>query len=147
MAATRRAICGASGPPRVEPAHLAARCRHRDLTPPTPCTRRTHCPEERCFAFDIHKHVFGECWLKHQAVDHTHAKDPHEGSKVYPPKMRFAPREIWPHAVREDVWSGPMPEYIPWTSGVLAPADAVVSSAPPDDQWKRRWCSKHGPCE
>ena len=77
----------------------------------------------------------------------THAKDPHEGSKTYPSKMRFAPRAIWPWAVREDVWSGPVPEYIPWTSGVLAPADAVVSSAPPDDQWKRRWCSKHGPCD
>ena len=119
----------------------------RGLTPPSPCTRRTHCPEERCFAFDIHVHTFGECWLKHQAANHTHAKDPHEGNKVYPPKMRFAPRKIWPHAVREDVWSGPMPEYIPWTSGVLAPANAVVNSAPPDDQWRRRWCSKYGPCE
>ena len=141
-------MCGAPRPLR-RTTDLAARCRcrHRGLTSPTPCTRRTHCPEERCFAFDIHKHTFGECWLKHQAVDHTHAKDPHEGSKVYPPKMRFAPREIWPHSVREDVWSGPMPEYIPWTSGVLAPSDAVITSAPPDDQWKRRWCSKHGPCE
>ena len=147
MAATRRATCGASGPLRSNPRTSRLVVHIETLTLPTPCTRRTHCPEERCFAFDIHKHTFGECWLKYQAVDYTHAKDPHEGSKTYPLKMRFAPREIWPHAVREDVWSGPMPEYVPWTSGVLAPANAVVSSAPPDDQWKRRWCSKHGPCE
>ena len=27
------------------------------------CTIWTWCPLERCFAFDIHKHEFGECWL------------------------------------------------------------------------------------
>lgn len=27
------------------------------------CTIWTFCPQERCFAFDIHKHTFGECWV------------------------------------------------------------------------------------
>ena len=112
-----------------------------------PCNIWTFCPEERCFAFDIHKHVAGECWLKQQAVNHTNPKDPHEGHKTYPNVMRFSPRKIWPWAVAEDIWTGPMPESIPWVSGVLAPADATITSAPPDDKWRRKWCAKHGPCE
>ena len=31
------------------------------------CTIWTWCPVERCFAFDIHKHEFGECWLSESA--------------------------------------------------------------------------------
>ena len=30
------------------------------------CQIWTFCPEERCFAFDVHKHLRGECWLKYQ---------------------------------------------------------------------------------
>ena len=30
------------------------------------CNIWVFCPEEQCFAFDIHKHEFGECWLKWQ---------------------------------------------------------------------------------
>ena len=110
------------------------------------CNIWTFCPVERCFAFDIHKHEFGECWLKWQSVNHTHPKDPHEGHKTYPTIMRHAPRKIWPWAVAEDIWTGPMPAEVPWTSGVLAPAGAAIVSAPPDDKWRRRWCEKHGPC-
>ena len=111
-----------------------------------PCNIWTFCPVDRCFAFDIHKHEFGECWLKWQSVNHTHPKDPHEGHKTYPTIMRHAPRKIWPWAVAEDIWTGPMPAEVPWTSGVLAPAGAAIVSAPPDDKWRRRWCEKHGPC-
>ena len=110
------------------------------------CNIWTFCPVERCFAFDIHKHEFGECWLKWQTANHTHPKDPHEGHKTYPTIMRHAPRKIWPWAVSEEIWTGPMPERVPWTSGVLAPADAKIVSAPPDDKWRRRWCERHGPC-
>ena len=67
--------------------------------PTVACTIWTFCPEERCFAFDIHKHEFGECWLKFQKGDdppYTRPKDPHFGHKVYPEVMRHAPRKIWP---------------------------------------------------
>ena len=46
------------------------------------CTIWTWCPEERCFAFDIHKHEFGECWLKFQKVgrrDHPVARSTKQG--------------------------------------------------------------------
>ena len=97
----------------------------------------TDCPVERCFAFDIHKHEFGECWLKWQSVNHTHSKDPHEGHKTYPTIMRRAPRKIWPWAVASLIWTGPPADAaraVPWTSraaGVLAlpPAPAIVGAA------------------
>ena len=114
------------------------------------CTIWTWCPVERCFAFDIHKHEFGECWLKFQKGDnppYTRPKDPHEGHKVYPEIMRHAPRKIWPWSVKEEIWSGPMPKEVPWMSGVLAPADTQIVSSPPNDKWRERWCAKHGPCD
>ena len=114
------------------------------------CTIWTWCPVERCFAFDIHKHEFGECWLKFQKGDnppYTRPKDPHEGHKVYPEIMRHAPRKIWPWSVKEEIWSGPMPKEVPWMSGVLAPAETQIVSSPPNDKWRERWCAKHGPCD
>lgn len=108
------------------------------------------CPEERCFAFDIHKHEFGECWLKFQKGDdppYTRPKDPHEGHNTYPEIMRHAPRKIWPWAVAEDIWTGPMPKLVPWMSGVVAPPEAQIVSSPPNDKWRERWCKKHGPCD
>ena len=117
------------------------------------CTIWTFCPEERCFAFDIHKHGFGECWLKFQSdippPDPTSTwrlKDPHFGSQTYPEIMRHAPRKTWPWAVAEDIWPGPMPRFTPWISGALADIGVQVVSAPPNDRWKERWCKKHGPC-
>jgi hypothetical protein len=61
--------------------------------------------------------------------------------------MRHAPRKIWPWAVGEEVWAGPMPLYVPWTSGVLAEPSVQIESSEPNDKWRERWCSKHGPCE
>jgi len=120
------------------------------------CTIWTFCPQERCFAFDIHKHTFGECWLKFQndlaptmpaGPSKVAIKDAHFGRQVYPEVMRHAPRKIWPWPVAEKVWEGPMPQYVPWTSGVVADASVEVSSGPPNDRWKERWCKKHGPCD
>ena len=113
------------------------------------CTIWTFCPEERCFAFDIHKHEFGECWLKFQKGDdppYTRPKDPHFGHQTYPEEMRHAPRKIWPWAVKEEIWSGPMPKYVPWMSGVIADPSVEIVSSPPSDRWRERWCKKHGPC-
>ena len=69
----------------VLPRGALLRFRHRNATtiPATPPgTRGTPdaCCDER-----QHKHEFGECWLKHQAVNMSGAtlrpKDPHEGNK------------------------------------------------------------------
>ena len=93
---------------------------------------------------------FGECWLKFQKGDDppfTRPKDPHFGHKVYPEIMRHAPRKIWPWAVDEKIWQGPMPYHVPWMSGVIAPADQQIVSSPPNDKWRERWCQKHGPCD
>jgi len=109
------------------------------------CNIWVFCPEDRCFAFDIHVHEKGECWLKQQAKDITRPKDPHEGHTRFPEAMRRSPREVWPWAVDRKIWPGEIPEHVPWISGVLAPADAQVVSAPADDQWRKRWCDKHGP--
>ena len=84
--------------------------------------------------------------LKYQDSDPTRPKDPHFGHTTYPEVMRHAPRKIWPWAVKEEVWPGPMPLNVPWTSGVLAPADAKIVSSEPNDRWRERWCKKHGPC-
>ena len=51
----------------------------------------------------------------------------------------------WPWAVDPKIWPGEIPERVPWISGVLAPADAVVMSAPADDPWRANWCKRHGP--
>ena len=48
--------------------------------------------QERCFAFDIHKHTKGECWLKYQETDATKPKDPHVGHKTYPEVCRLTLR-------------------------------------------------------
>lgn len=109
------------------------------------CNIWVFCPEKQCFAFDIHVHTQGECWLKQQSSNITGPKDPHEGHTAFPAAMRRSPRKVWPWAVEEKIWPGEIPELVPWISGVLAPADAVVSSARADDQWRKRWCDKHGP--
>ena len=113
------------------------------------CTIWTFCPEERCFAFDIHKHEFGECWLKYQGDEppYTRPKDPHFGHRTYPEIMRHAPRRKWPWPVDEKIWQGPMPLYVPWMSGVLADPSVSVVSSEPNDRWRERWCKKHGPCD
>ena len=56
--------------------------------------------------------------------------------------MRSSPRETWPWAVDKKIWAGGIPEHVPWISGVLAPADAIIVSAPADDRWRQRWCGK-----
>jgi len=108
------------------------------------CNLWVFCPEEQCFAFDIHVHTKGECWLKQQANNITRPKDPHEGRTTFPEPMRSSPRETWPWAVDKKIWAGGIPEQVPWISGVLAPADAIIVSAPADDRWRQRWCDKHG---
>ena len=105
------------------------------------------CPEEQCFAFDIHRHLRGECWLKFQLTDNTRPKDPVYGHQAFPSALRAAPRKIWPFSVAPAIWPGPVPSHVPWTSGVIAPANAIVRSAEPNDKWRRRWCERHGPCE
>jgi len=108
------------------------------------CNIWVFCPEDRCFAFDIHVHERGECWLKHQRHNITRPKDPHEGHTTFPAAMRRAPRKTWPWAVDPKIWPGNIPIHVPWISGVLAPATEVVVSAPADDRWRRRWCDKYG---
>ena len=108
------------------------------------CNIWVFCPEKQCFAFDIHVHTQGECWLKYQRANVTRPKDPHEGHTTFPEAMRKSPRAIWPWAVEPKIWPGGIPKKIPWISGVLAPADAMVTSAPADDGWRKRWCDKHG---
>jgi len=117
--------------------------------PTVACTIWTFCPEERCFAFDIHKHEFGECWLKFQkgtTPPFTRPRDPHFGVQQYPEVMRHAPRQRWPWAVSEEIWQGPMPKDVPWMSGVIADPSVSIVSSPPSDRWKERWCKKWGPC-
>ena len=116
------------------------------------CTMWSFCPgssevKNQCFAFDVHKHLRGECWLKQQRGEATRPKDPFSNHTFFPPAMRAAERSRWPFAVPSRIWPGPVPERIPWTSGVLAPADEIVISAPPNDRWWERWCARHGPCE
>merc|ERR1712087_971528 len=101
---------------------------------------------QQCFAFDVHRHLAGECWLKHQRQNHTRPKDPFEGHSTFPIEMRVAPRAVWPFPVKKRIWHGPVPEHIPWISGVLAPPDATIVPVLGRDQWWRRWCAKHGPC-
>ena len=117
------------------------------------CTIWSFCPgssevTNQCFAFDVHKHLRGECWLKQQRGEVTRPKDPFSNHTFFPPAMRAAAdRARWPFAVPSRIWPGPVPERIPWTSGVLAPANEIVISAPPNDRWWERWCARHGPCE
>jgi hypothetical protein len=122
-------------------------------SPEQACTIWTFCPEERCFAFDIHRHGFGECWLKFQnGIPPTprtapwRLKNPHFRGTTYPEIMRHAPRKTWPWPVDEKIWQGPMPKDVPWISGALAEAGVEILSAAPSDRWKERWCKKHGPC-
>ena len=116
------------------------------------CTMWSFCPgssevKNQCFAFDVHKHLRGECWLKQQRGEATRPKDPFFNHTFFPPAMRAADRASWPFAVPSRIWPGPVPERISWTSGVLAPAEEEVISAPPNDRWWERWCARHGPCE
>jgi len=141
-------MCGRKGAERASwwPARPELRCGRNPG-----CNIWVYCPEERCFAFDIHVHQKGECWLKHQRANVSHPKDPHEGHTTFPEAMRRAPRTAWPWPVDVKIWPGEMPVHVPWVSGVLAPADTRVVSAPADDRWRRRWCQKHqadyGPCD
>ncbi|KAL3893210.1 MAG: hypothetical protein SGPRY_014389 [Prymnesium sp.] len=138
------------------------------------CNIWVFCPEEQCFAFDIHKHtkglelalglglelwlggwwglqLAGECWLKQQSTNISRPKDPHEGHTSFPEAMRRAPRKVWPWPVDERIWPHGIPKDVPWISGVLAPPEVEVVSAPANDRWRHRWCAKHsatyGPCE
>ena len=116
------------------------------------CTMWSFCPgssevKNQCFAFDVHKHLRGECWLKQQRGEATRPKDPFFNHTFFPLAMRAADRASWPFAVPSRIWPGPVPERISWTSGVLAPAEEEVISAPPNDRWWERWCARHGPCE
>ena len=116
------------------------------------CTMWSFCPgsseaKNQCFAFDVHKHLRGECWLKQQRGEATRPKDPFFNHTFFPPAMRAADRASWPFAVPSRIWPGPVPERISWTSGVLAPAEKEVISASPNDRWWERWCARHGPCE
>ena len=136
------AVCGKPGSESKSwwPARPEMRCGRNPG-----CNIWVFCPEEQCFAFDIHVHLKGECWLKQQRANITAPKDPHEGHTTFPAAMRSAPRKVWPWAVETKIWAGGIPERVPWISGVLAPADAVVTSAPADDPWRANWCRKHGP--
>ena len=116
------------------------------------CNMWSFCPgsaevPDQCFAYDIHRHMRGECWLKQQREAPTRPKDPFMNHTFFPAAMRAAPRRTWPFPVASRIWPGPVPERIPWTSGVLAPAHALVESARPNDAWWERWCTRHGPCE
>jgi len=108
------------------------------------CNIWVFCPEEQCFAFDIHVHKRGECWLKQQSKNITRPKDPHEGHTTFPLSMRRSPRSTWPWAIDKSIWPGEIPESVPWISGVIARAEANIVSAPADDRWRKRWCDKYG---
>ena len=100
------------------------------------------CPEQQCFALDIHRHLYGECWLKFQREQPHFPKDNFGGVPTYPQSLVDAPRERWPWRVSPRIWPGPVPRYVPWTSGVLAPADATITSQPTNG-WRKSWCAKH----
>lgn len=109
-----------------------------------PCNIWTFCPLQQCFALDVHRHMFGECWLKFQRQRPTHPKDNFDGVPTYPQSLVDAPRNQWPWRVAPSIWPGSVPRYVPWTSGVIAPADATIISQPTNG-WRRTWCAKH-PC-
>ena len=44
-----------------DPAACCAKCRAHES-----CNSWVFCPDDRCFAPDVHKHQRGECWLKNQ---------------------------------------------------------------------------------
>ena len=100
------------------------------------CNIWVYCPEEQCFAFDIHVHTKGECWLKQQrspdgATNLTRPKDPHEGHTDLPAAMRKSPRKVWPWAVDPKIWAGGIPEHVPWISGVPRPPTPSCAARPP----------------
>ena len=143
-------ICGQPGSAGRSwwPDRPRLRCGKRDI----PCSIWSFCPgsaevADQCFAFDIHVHARGECWLKFQRETPTRPKDPFFGHTRFPAAMRTSPRRHWPFAVAKRTWPGPMPERIPWTSGVLAPAEQAIVSATPNDPWWERFCTRRGPCE
>jgi hypothetical protein len=57
--------------------------------PSTACTIWTFCPIDRCFAFDIHKHEFGECWLKFQKGTDPPYTQP-KGARRVSPRTQLA---------------------------------------------------------
>ena len=68
------------------------------------CNIWSFCPgspevADQCFAFDIHRHARGECWLKLQRATPERPKDPFMGHTTFPAAMRAAPRRQWPFAV------------------------------------------------
>ena len=52
--------------------------------------------KNQCFAFDVHKHLRGECWLKQQRGEATRPKDPFFNHTFFPLAMRAADRASWP---------------------------------------------------
>ncbi|KAG8465202.1 hypothetical protein KFE25_012565 [Diacronema lutheri] len=105
------------------------------------CNIWTYCPEERCFAFDIHNHSRHECWLKHSRTPLT----PAVGSGgPFPPEMLSAPRKHWPWSVALNVWPWPLPEQASWTSGVLAPVGVRIRPQRPN--MNKMFCDRHPPC-
>ena len=111
-----------------------------------PCAYLADMYSVQCFAFDVHVHSRGECWLKFQREAPTRPKDPFFGHTRFPDAMRASARRHWPFAVAKRTWPGPMPERVPWTSGVLAPAEQPIVSATPNDAWWERFCTRRGPC-
>ena len=68
------------------------------------CNVWVYCPEKQCFAFDIHVHTQGECWLKQQHANITRPKDPHEGHTSFPAAMaRLAARGVAVGRRQEDL--------------------------------------------
>ena len=106
------------------------------------CNIWTFCPVERCFAFDIHKHEFGECWLKWQTNpteplygqrgayteayrkrhrgDHLNGKYPTDPNSV----KAMEPFGIVPGSQR----NLSVPTHVAWAGGVMgARVDLTVS--------------------
>ena len=80
------------------------------------CNVWVFCPEETCWANDIHNHTRGECWLKHQ-------EDP---TRPYSPS-----RGRYPEAFRRQHPTAP--DVVQWTSGVLVPPGTTV--VPGEPSW------------
>ena len=90
MSQAHAAVCGKPDSKNKAwwPARPELRCQNNPG-----CNLWVFCPEEQCFAFDIHVHTKGECWLKQQANNITRPKDPHEGraSMARVPSLFSAP--------------------------------------------------------
>ncbi|EOD27877.1 hypothetical protein EMIHUDRAFT_204894 [Emiliania huxleyi CCMP1516] len=106
--------------------------------------------EDRCFSYDIHKHVKGECqllgrwrhllcycecWLKFEG----NLSSPVAAGPTLPAPFRAAERKKWPWAVPEQLWPGPPPERLTWQSGIVADAAAP---APRQPGWYHSFCKR-----